>query len=363
MNARDFPSDRGFEAAQGLGVEHPDHAAPSPDGATFTLGDLFAAIMRAKILVIAMSILGGLGGFVVAKQIMPHYSAEATLISDLSLAGIADSATRETTTMIDPSVTPTIVETIGSPVVIGRALLALMPELRDRLLDKSGVRQEIAQSSDPATTQALEQLLLQQYLSDNLEVTNSGRSYVVYVAYVSGDAELSAAVANAVANAYLDYRTELRRDSFSVALRSLEGEISTLKSELQTAERTAQTMREQVRLLAARSEALTGQKQDAAIAESAGLYARQREAEREAEATASVYERLLLNQREIQSRISTPELDVQMFAPAAIPLRPSGANIKPVLLVLGLAGGFCLGASIALVRARWMSGKQKRKAA
>lgn len=351
MKARDFPPGGGIEAAHEVGVGGPGHAAPRPD-ATFTLGDLFAAVLRRKVIVIGLSILGGLGGFVVAKQITPHYSAGASLISDLSLAGIADSATRETTTMIDPSVTPTIVETIGSPVVIERALLALTPELRDRLMAESGVEETIAEMPDPAAAKNLEQPLLRQYLSDNLEVTNSGRSYVVYVSYVSGDAELSAAVANAVANAYLDYRTELRRDGSSATLQSLASEISTLKSELQNAERTAQTMREQVRLLAARSEALTGRQQDEAIAESAGLYARQREAEREAEAMAAVYERLLLNQREIQSRISTPELDVQMFAPAAIPLRPGGANIKPVILALGLAGGFCLGASIALVLER-----------
>lgn len=341
MNARNFPKRHPLEV-------EPGEAAGA--AASFTLGELVATILRHKVLVAALALAGALVGFALAKQVVPRYAASASLVSEAALAGIPADASRDTMAMIDPSVTPTIVETIGAPVVLERALRALPPGMHARLLAESGVSAEAALAPDPA---AAETPLLRQHLSDQLEVTNSGRSYVVYVTYVSEDAELAAAVANAVTTAYLDYRSELKRGGYTVTLRSLEGEIATLKSELQAAERTAQAMRERVRLLAARSEALTGRQQEAAIEETAQLYARQREAEREAEATAAVYERLLLNQREIQSRIGTPELDARLFAPATVPLRPDGFNPKPVLLVLGTAAGFCLGASIALLRRRW----------
>lgn len=333
---------------------------PAPGPLTVTLADLSAAILRNWILVLILTLIGGVGGFVLAKRITPHYKAEASLISDASLSAISDGTTRDGATIIDPSVTPTIVESIGSPVVVERALRALPPELRQRLKAESQIEKHLAEISDPAMAQALEEPLLVQFASETLQVTNSGRSYVVYVSYASADAEVAAAVANAVAQAYLDYRAELKRGGFSVILDSLRTEIATLKSELQSAEGTAQTMREQVRLLATRTEALTGRDQEAAIAQSSGLYARQREAEREAEATASVYERLLLNQREIQSQLNTPDLDVQLFALAPLPLRPSGFNLKPILLALGLAGGFCLGASIALLLGRRQSGRRRR---
>lgn len=328
---------------------------------TVTLADLSASVLRHWILVLIITLVGAAGGFVLAKRITPHYKAAAALISDATLSAISDGAPREGGTIIDPSVTPTIVESIGSPVVLARALGTLPPALLERLKAESKVKEHMAPTSDPAAAQELEQAMLVQFMSQTVQVTNSGRSYVVYVNYTSTDPELASGVANAVAQAYLDYRTELKRGGYSEILGSLKTEIGTLKSELQTAEGTAQTMREQVRLLAARTEALAGRDQEAAIAQSSGLYARQREAEREAEATASVYERLLLNQREIQSRLNTPELDVQLFALAPIPLRPSGFNLKPVLLVLGLVAGFCLGASIALLRDR-LETKRRRSA-
>lgn len=336
-------------------------AAIEPDSGplTVSLADLSAAVLRHWIMVLTLTLVGAVGGFMLAKRITPQYKAEASLISDATLSAISDGTTRDGATIIDPSVTPTIVESIGSPVVVERALRALSPELQLRLEAEFEIGKHLAAAPDPAAAQALEEPMLVQFLTDTLQVTNSGRSYVVYVTYVSSDAELAAAVANAVAQAYLDYRAELKRGSSSVILSSLRTEIATLKSELQTAERTAQTMREQVRLLAMRTEALTGKDQEASIEQSSGLYARQREAEREAEATASVYERLLLNQREIQSRLNTPDLDVQLFALAPLPLRPSGFNLKPVLLALGIAAGFCLGASVALLRDRMGLGRRR----
>lgn len=344
MNARPGP----------LGVK----AATAPDrasGAVFTLGELFAALRRHWLLVLALTLAGGAGGFLGAKTITPRYKAEAALISDASLAAISD-GTREGATITDPSVTPTIVESISAPAVLERALDELTPGLRARLLAESGVNTKPAANPDPTVDPAMQEgRLLARFLSETLEVTNSGRSYVVYVSHVSIDPELAAAVANAVARAYLEYRADLKRSGYSAYLDSLGSEIATLKAQVDGAERAAQTLREQAQLLAARSGALTGPEQEAAIAQSADLYARQREAEREAEASGSVYERLLLNQREMHSRINTPELDVQLYALASVPLQPSGFNVKPLLLALGLAAGFCIGASLSLLRDRWVS--------
>lgn len=340
------------------------------DDAIFTLAELFVALRRHWLLVGVLTLVGTAGGFFAAKSITPHYKADAALISDASLAAISD-GTREGATITDPSVTPTIVESISASAVLERALDALTPELRARLLDESGVAADLAamprtdsQAAPPnqlATGAAdQEKALLARFLSQTLEVTNSGRSYVIYVSHVSTDPELAAAVSNAVAEAYLSYRAELKRNGFTTYLNSLATEIGSLKSQLDTSDRAAQTLRERAALLAARTGAMTGPEQEAAIAQSADLYVRQREAEREAEAAGSVYERLLLNQREVESRFNTPDLGVQLYALATPPLQPTGINVKPILLALGLGAGFCVGASLALVMNR--HGLSRRRA-
>lgn len=338
-------------------------ARPLEGGAIFTLAELGVALRRRWLLVLALTLAGGAGGFLAAKTITPHYKAEAALISDSALAAISD-GTREGATVADPSVTPTIVESISASAVLERALDALTPGERARLLDESGVAADLAAApgNAPAGAADREKALLARFLSQTLEVTNSGRSYVIYVSHVSTDPELSAAIANAVAEAYLGYRAELKRSGYRTYLDGLATEIDTLKSRLDDADRAAQTLREQAALLATRTGAMTGQEQEAAIAQSADLYARQREAEREAEAAGSVYERLLLNRRDVESRFNTPDLGVQLYALATPPLRPNGLNVKPLLLALGLAAGFCLGASLALIGDRRGASKRRRTA-
>lgn len=333
---------------------------PGAGTSAFTLGDLIAAILRHKGLVIATALAGALGGALIGRQLTVSYLAEATLIADTSLSGIVDMTHGDMQPVIDPSATSTIVDTVGSPAVVSRALQTFPPELRARLLEGSDIGKQADASADAPAVDT--ESLLADHIWENLQIFNSGRSYVVYVRYSAEDPDTAAEVANAIARAYLEYRSEMSWRSYEQMLGSLGGEIATLKVELQDAERTAQTMREQVRLLALRSEALAGRPQLEAIEENSNLYARQRQAEREAEATASVYERLLLSQREIQSRLATPELNVQLFSEATAPLKPSGFNLAPVLLVLGLVGGICAGASLALASERlgWRFGKRTK---
>lgn len=335
-------------------VNIPPAMAARPASA-FTLGDVFGAIRRSPFLVLLLTALGGGGAFVVAKVMPDTYSATAKLISDADRSGLISLAAPETVATAEDSATATIVETIVTPVALGHALDALTPELRAELV--KAVEFPPAVAGDEARQRAM----LIRHMSRNLEVSNSGRSYVVQISYSSESPELSAAVANAVADGYLRLRSDLRLDVYRQMLANLEREIEELTNNLELAERRAQTTRERGRLLSMRFETLTGQKQDEAIEASAGVYAQQREAEREVEATAAVYERMLLEHRQIQSRIGAPELTVQLFAPAVVPLAPSGFNAKPVILALGLMAGFLLGASLAILRDAWRRHRLARR--
>lgn len=338
-----------------LSVNDPMANIAQHAGPTITLRTIGTAILRNKRTVILATVIGAVAAFGIATRMKPNYAAEVALISDANLSGIVELQRGDPVMPVDPSATQTIVETIGSNVVVRRAIDALPPEVRAQLETSAQVDEQIAKmdlpaGGDPEALATLRTSLLSRYMTRELEINNSGRSYTIYIRYRSASPEVAAAVANTVATAYLDYRAELKRAGYNSSLTNLGRELTTLKAELQQAERTAQVMREQMRLLAVRSEALTGRQQEEAIAKSAELFSRQREAEREAEAAAAVYERLLLNQRETQSRIDAPELNVYLFAPAVVPTRPSGFNAKPALLVLGTVAGFLIGTTIALMR-------------
>lgn len=334
-------------------LSHESLAASEPlQRGAFTLWDLFSAIGRHWFLVLLLTALGGGAGYWLARNIPDRYSAQVTLISDAERSGIIETGGTSTLTIVDPSATTTVVETISSTVVIERALGLLSPDALDRLTQTAELGPEFADAAHDEIEAAL-----RRFVTRNLDVSNSGRSYVIEVQFSSTDPALAAELANAIANAYLSYRTELKTGVYAQMLGDLEQELSSLKSELQSADRTAQAMREQARLVAKRFEALTGRQQEAAIDESAGLFARQREAEREADATAAVYERLLLNQRDIRSRLAGPEANVQLFSAAVVPTRPSGFNAKPAVLAVGVLAGFLIGTSLAVL---FSSGKSRR---
>lgn len=333
--------------------EFSGHRADRTAENAFTLGDAGGAIAGNKLLVLVMSLLGAGAGFALATQVTPTYTAASTLLSDASMSRIVDMERGDTAPLVDPSATATIVETIGTPVVIDRAIERLSPDIQAELEEMSAVEPDPdAEPVDPAREAEETRQRMVRHVLDNLDVSNSGRSYVITVYYTSPDPLAAAEVANSVTGAYLAYRTELRQEAYRQYLDDLGREISELQEEMQTAERTAQTMRERVRLLALRSEALIGAQQDRAIEESAELFAGQREAEREADVTAEVYASLLRSERAVQSRLSRPVLDVRLFAPAPVPLEPSGLDIRPVLVFLGLMGGLFVGAIIAMSRSR-----------
>lgn len=342
-----------------VGADRPDVAPGAYDVAavTFSVGDVLATVWRHRLALIVGALAGATLGLALATRVKDSYTAGASLIWDTSVSRIIDEGTGEASALIDPSATSTIVESLSTPKILERALALLPAEAYDELATESGIADYIS-ASEPGIA-AYEGRMMQQYLGHNLSIYNSGRSYVVQVYYTAGDPKTAAMVANMVVDGFLEHRLELKRGLYAQMLDSLDGQIETLKTQLDSADSIAQARREEGRLLALRSESLTGQAQRAAIADGAALFASQREAERQAEAVALVYEKLLRNQRELNSRMLTPELDVQIFAPAVEPIEPSGFNVRPVLPVLGAFGGVLAAASLALLRDRLRAGRRR----
>ena len=328
--------------------------APDP----FTFADVFRVIRKNLLISLLLAGAGGAGAYVVAQGIPDRYAATAQLISDASRSGLITTNNEGPDETGDATATSTMVETIGTSAVLNHALTEMSPE-GFALLAQSAKIDPIPTDlagMDDETRQALLRAL-----SQSLTVNNSGRSFVINLSYLSESPLLSADAANAVAEGYLRYRLELRNAVYAKMLANLQQQIADLTNGLKNAEQTAQTMREKVRLLAQRNDVWVEGRQDQAIAENAQLYASQREAEREGAATAGVYERLLLEHRQIQSRMGEPEIAVQLFSPATVPTRPSGFNVKPILLMLGIVAGLLAGLSIGLIRERIQRHRKARK--
>lgn len=325
-----------------------DYEEPGVATRVFRLGDLFTILLRYKWTIALTTLLLGSGAAFVAVKLPDNYISSAALISDVQMSGIIDLQTSSPSSIIDPSATNTVVETIKTPAVLHRAIDALPLDIYDNLIAEAQIPEEMAKLSSPDAT--VEHSLLVDYLIDTLEVENSGRSYVINIAFLSHDPEIAATVANVVSDAYFAYRVELKRRAYHLVINDLDNTLASLRLELRSAELRAQTTREEGRVLMLRSEALSGPQLDSEIAKSAELYARQRQAEREAQAIADVYERQLRTQRELQSTMASPEINVQLFSPALTPLKPSSSSLKLVILALGLFSGFLIGASFALLR-------------
>jgi uncharacterized protein involved in exopolysaccharide biosynthesis len=337
---------------QGSQIDASDMTASAPPGGMFGLGDALTAIIRYKWTTLFMMIAGGAVGFWLSKDLPSYYTATTALISDTGQARILDLETNASSYLVDPSATNTVVETIQTSAVLVRALDALPQETYDQLMQGGSIREQMLEiTSDPANAET-ERTLLVKYMLENLEITNSGRSYVIYIGFRSLDPRTAATVANVVSEAYLNYRSQLRGQTYDLVIGDLQREVASLRLELQTAELLAQTAREERRVLMQRSEALSGPQLDSEIEASAKLYARQREAEREAEALAAIYETALRDQLRLQSNIAAPEINIQLFSRAVAPLEPSGMNMKPVIIALGVFIGFLFGASIGILRTR-----------
>lgn len=319
-----------------------DIADRQPD--TFTIRDLFAVLGRYWMLVAAATLAGGVGAYVIGSRVPPVYEAEALLVADAQRAGLTGVRNDSQLQIADTSLIATVVETINSPIIIQSLLATLPSDIRARLEELA-----VPPNAQRDSGQAIDASKLQDFISDNLTVSNSGRSYVVSAKFRSADQNFSSEIANAVVDAYLKHRLNIKKTSYEGTLRDLSSELSRLEDELRAAEEVAQTKRAQVTLLNSRNEALFGTQLEQSIAESAGLFAQQTTAERRADVIANVYGQLLTEQRNIQARIEAPDVSVQLFSPAVVPNDAASIPTKFLLAPIGVFFGFFASITMAIL--------------
>jgi capsular exopolysaccharide synthesis family protein len=97
-------------------------------------------------------------------------------------------------------------------------------------------------------------------LLDNVQVSNDGRSYTIFISYTSGDPEFSAAVANAFGEAYLSYQASVQSEATRQASEWLGAKLDDLRQRLETSEAAAERFRRDAGLIESDGQTLETQR-------------------------------------------------------------------------------------------------------
>jgi polysaccharide biosynthesis transport protein len=167
-------------------------------------------------------------------------------------------------------------------------------------------------------------------LERQVQVTREGRSRVISVSATSSRPESAAAIANRIAQLYVDGQIDLQRAYASRTVENVDQRVADLEQEMHRASADSSPPR------ATTGPAITSQGRE--------TEARLRQLEREATAGA-LSDSLQRREREIRNQLSATSPDVQMLTLAAPPNRPSSTN--PILfifpaLVISLIGAALL---------------------
>ncbi|MGG6895448.1 MULTISPECIES: GumC family protein [Rhizobium] len=207
------------------------------------LAQLFRAVWRRRLRVVAITLAGACLAFAVAKVISPEYRSETRILIEQRAPAFA------TTTSNDSGSAPLLDElNIASQVqilqsadlikqVITNLKLYERPEF-DAANNKSALSDILVKLhlKRAAGDKAPEERMLDAF-SGRLQVYQVNASRVIGISFSSRDPSLAASVPNAIAQVYLSMQSGAKLDSNSEATRWLEPEITKLREKVGEAEK------------------------------------------------------------------------------------------------------------------------------
>jgi succinoglycan biosynthesis transport protein ExoP len=245
-------------AAQGNMQDNPQDSQqynqqhnPSPDG-DIDLRSLGAALMRRKRWIIWPTLVVAVLSAVVVNVLSPRYKSEARIVYDgrenVFLRPEVDKATNQDRGPADTeTITNQIQIILSRPLaleVINELKLNELPEFDPVLRGISTLRHfmQMAGISRDLLAMTPEERVLSSW-NDKLTAFQLDKSRVIVIEFQSGDAELAARVANAVADAYLRMQQAVRQDQTRGAGAWLSSEIDKLRPKVAEAEAKAEAFR------------------------------------------------------------------------------------------------------------------------
>lgn len=214
-------------------------AAETPRApARFALADLFAIALRRKLLILAVALACAAIGFALTKTLTPRYLATAQIYLDpRGLPGLENDSNpgQDSTGFINFVETQTRI--ITSQVVLERVVaaenLTSDPEFGasssflSRLFGRGGA----AETESEAIAGAI------RALGARIAVRRPERTFIIDISATSNDANKSARIANAVAQAYIDVRAAMHSDAARQAATSFTARLDGLRERLIGAEK------------------------------------------------------------------------------------------------------------------------------
>lgn len=174
-------------------------------------------------------------------------------------------------------------------------------------------------------------------LAEDLKVSNAGDSYVLTVSFKARDPDLAAAVANALATAYLDRQVTEKREAARRSVEWLSGQLAAQREDVLATERDLAELRAKHLFVV-----------DKAVARSEGGVLLQ-DLERAAAVKRSSYDSLLTRLYEAEARLDTVAADARIISRAESPTKPSSPS--PILFAaVGFTASGVLGVLAGLMR-------------
>ncbi len=217
---------------------------------------VFRGIMRSKSLIAGMTVAGALLGIFVALNTPKMYYSAAQVLIDPRDIKASD---RELTSGNLPTeATAAIIENqikiMYSGMVIDRVVERLNldrdPEFNGGgggsfLSEAIGIIRSLLSRGGGAGDSTRRLALTKENVAENLEISRSGKTFVVSVGFQSRDGDKSALVANTVVDVFVDAAGDLQSGTAGRAESEFSSRLESLRAELRDAERKAETYRAQ----------------------------------------------------------------------------------------------------------------------
>lgn len=208
-----------------------------------------SVVFERKWLILAFLAAGVFGATVGYLDQAPRYVAEAVLALDVRKFQALPTESVVSPLPQESPVLRTEIDVISSRSMGERVLAQLQKAGVDvarglGLTGEAAAGSMAATTAEPITHPGVDRRALLDQLLSGVRVTNDGRSYTIYISFTGTDPEFSAVVANAYAEAYINYQVDVQTTATRRVSDWLGTRLVSLRSELERSERAATAFRE-----------------------------------------------------------------------------------------------------------------------
>ena len=208
------------------------------------LAQLFRAVWRRRLRVIAITLAGACLAFILAKVVSPEYRSETRILIEQRAPAFAATTTGNdsgSAPLLDELNIASQVQILQSADLIKQVITNLkLPEHPEfAAANKSSALSDILvmlHLKRSSLDKAPEERMLDAF-TNRLQVYQINSSRVIGISFTSRDPDLAASVPNAMAQVYLSMQSGAKLDSNSEATRWLEPEITSLREKVSEAEK------------------------------------------------------------------------------------------------------------------------------